>query len=102
MNYPWIGCVFLLLHSLVLLMKQHSYAFYNGHLWNVSEDLHRVEGKLKKIQDTESDEPTETLEEVRVFLKDELDSQSTKTPFPQNITFANYFEYSMFPTLVYQ
>lgn len=100
MNFPWIGCVFLLLHSLVLLMKQHSYAFYNGYLWDTTENLHKVEGKIKKRQGTGRDDGN--LEELRVFLKEELDAQSTAQPFPANITFANYFAYSMFPTLVYQ
>ena len=80
-------------------MKQHSYAFYNGYLWNTLEDLHKVEGRIKKHQDKKSDP---NLEELRDFLKKELELQSTTTPFPNNISFSNFFEYSMFPTLVYQ
>lgn len=91
--------MFLLLHSLVLLMKQHSYAFYNGYLWNTLEDLHRVEGKIKKLEGSENDQ---NLEELRDFLKEEIDLQSTTVRFPDNISFQNYFQYSLFPTLVYQ
>jgi sterol O-acyltransferase len=105
-NYPWIGCVFLLLHSLVLIMKMHSYAFYNGYLWNTLEDLHLVEGKLKKLQDCENKDgstaATEEFLELHKFLREELAAQSTTTPFPANLSLCNYFEYSMFPTLVYQ
>ena len=32
-HWPWTHTVFFVLHGLVLLMKQHSYAFYNGHLY---------------------------------------------------------------------
>lgn len=31
-NWTWTAQVFLVLHTLTLLMKMHSYAFYNGHL----------------------------------------------------------------------
>lgn len=49
-DWPWTHTVFFVLHGLVLLMKQHSYAFYNGHLSTVSKDrsflLHTL-GKLE-------------------------------------------------------
>lgn len=32
LNWTWTAQVFLVLHTLALLMKMHSYAFYNGHL----------------------------------------------------------------------
>lgn len=85
-------------------MKMHSYAFYNGYLWNTLEDLKSVEGKLKKLQDGDSKDSKiiDELFELRSFLKVEVDSQSTTTQFPANLTLFNYFEYSMFPTLVYQ
>ena len=31
-DWPWTHSIFFVLHGLTLLMKQHSYAFYNGHL----------------------------------------------------------------------
>lgn len=80
-------------------MKQHSYAFYNGYLWNTLEDLHKVEGKIKKLDGKQSDQ---NLDELRDFLKEELELQSITVRFPENISFKNYFEYSMFPTVVYQ
>lgn len=30
-DWPWTHTVFMVLHCLTLLMKQHSYASYNGH-----------------------------------------------------------------------
>ena len=30
-NWPWTHTVFVVLHGLVFVMKQHSYAFYNGY-----------------------------------------------------------------------
>ncbi|RAL59347.1 hypothetical protein DID88_006838 [Monilinia fructigena] len=31
-EWPWTHTVFFVLHGIVMMMKQHSYAFYNGHL----------------------------------------------------------------------
>ncbi len=30
-NWPWTHTIFIVLHAMVFLMKQHSYAFYNGY-----------------------------------------------------------------------
>lgn len=49
-DWPWTHTVFFVLHSLVMLMKQHSYASYNGHL---STQYHRRQlllSKLKKLE----------------------------------------------------
>lgn len=100
MDFPWIGCVYLVLHFLVLLMKEHSYAFYNGYLWQVYNDLMDAKEALSK-KDLNEDEKLE-LRKVVDFSSDELKMQSTSIPFPKNITLQNFFEYSMFPTLIYQ
>ncbi|CAN6674377.1 sterol O-acyltransferase 2 [Trichomonascus vanleenenianus] len=106
MRFPWIGCVFLLLHSLVLLMKQHSYAFYNGYFWKISRDLDNAKklvAKLSCSEDGKDEEALSRLNEQIDFCIEELnDGQITTARFPNNITFSNYFVYSMFPTLVYQ
>jgi sterol O-acyltransferase len=31
-DWPWTHTVFFVLHGIIMLMKQHSYSFYNGHL----------------------------------------------------------------------
>lgn len=41
LEWTWTAQVYLLLHTMVLLMKMHSYAFYNGHL---SETEKRLRG----------------------------------------------------------
>jgi sterol O-acyltransferase len=105
MQFPWIGRVFLILHSLVMLMKQHSYSFYNGHLWRIRNELITSKKLLEHIENKdhfEEQEKVEKLKEQIQFCQEELDLQSTKTPFPENITFKNFFMYSMFPTVVYQ
>lgn len=107
MKFPWIGSVFLLLHSFVLLMKQHSFAFYNGYFWGISKELKESQGKLKRLED-HADQGKNMEEQARLlasikFCMEEINSQSPSgIKFPDNINLFNYFQYSMFPTLVYQ
>ena len=42
--------MFFVLHGLVMLMKQHSYAFYNGHLSSVYKQRQLLLRKLKKLE----------------------------------------------------
>lgn len=98
----WVAKIFLFLHSLVLLMKMHSFAFFNGYLWNISDELKFSKNALAKCKDNADPKIVETLERSRDFCSSELLSQSEKEPFPKNINLKNYFMYTMFPTLVYQ
>ncbi|CAK9439564.1 uncharacterized protein LODBEIA_P36640 [Lodderomyces beijingensis] len=138
MHFPWIARVFLVLHSLVFLMKIHSYSFYNGYLWAVYTEGLFSESYLNKLLNDEVELPEghelsstlKTLEGSIEFAKYELEYQSRATTdkpendhhkfeaarldisieelqkqgiikFPQNVNLGTYFEYSMFPTLVY-
>ncbi|GME76236.1 unnamed protein product [Ambrosiozyma monospora] len=104
MEYPWIAKIFLMLHSIVMLMKVHSYSFYNGYLWNITKELKFSEGYLKKHaeDDSLSEEVSNALTSSVEFCKFELSSQSKEYPFPTNISLSNFFMYSMFPTVVYE
>lgn len=99
LDYPWIGKIFLFLHLLVMLMKMHLYASYNGYLWSIHHELAFLRNLLKECED---ESLRTTLEESVAFCQFELESQSTSTPFPSNITTHNFFMYTMYPTLVYQ
>lgn len=48
-DWPWTHTVFFVLHGLVMLMKQHSYAFYNGHLSTVHARRHFLLSQLKRL-----------------------------------------------------
>ncbi|KAG9247710.1 MBOAT family protein [Calycina marina] len=55
-EWPWTHTVFFVMHGLIMLMKQHSYSFYNGHL---SED-YKTRGILrKKLKHLENIAPAE-------------------------------------------
>ncbi|SPQ26568.1 a27aa480-68d2-4c5b-a202-877c230fcc6c [Thermothielavioides terrestris] len=49
-DWPWTHTVFFVLHGLVMLMKQHSYAFYNGHLSTVYRQREQLLAKLKLLE----------------------------------------------------
>ncbi|KAH6985611.1 MBOAT, membrane-bound O-acyltransferase family-domain-containing protein [Ilyonectria sp. MPI-CAGE-AT-0026] len=48
-DWPWTHTVFFVLHGIVMLMKQHSYAFYNGHLSTVLKKRTALLTKLKQL-----------------------------------------------------
>ncbi|KAK2590318.1 Sterol O-acyltransferase 2 (Sterol-ester synthase 2) [Conoideocrella luteorostrata] len=43
LEWAWTAQVFLLLHTMVMLMKMHSYAFYNGHLSETEKRLRSLD-----------------------------------------------------------
>lgn len=43
LEWTWTAQVFFLLHTMVLLMKMHSYAFYNGHLSETEKRLQELD-----------------------------------------------------------
>ncbi|KAG8156972.1 hypothetical protein KVR01_013194 [Diaporthe batatas] len=43
LEWPWTSQVFLILHTMVILMKMHSYGFYNGHLSETEKRLHDLD-----------------------------------------------------------
>ncbi|KAK5628555.1 hypothetical protein RRF57_004270 [Xylaria bambusicola] len=48
-DWPWTHTVFFVLHGLVMLMKQHSYAFYNGYLSSIHKKRKGLLAELKKL-----------------------------------------------------
>lgn len=97
LQLPWIAQIFLMLHSVVMLMKVHSYAFFNGYLWEIKNEYEFSTLFMKK-KDILEENIVSSLEKSIKFCQDEIKSQG----FPNNISFKNFFIYSMFPVLVYQ
>lgn len=52
-EWPWTHSIFLFLHCLVFIMKQHSYTFYNGYLSGVRRRREVLQLKLKQLEHTE-------------------------------------------------
>ena len=49
-EWPWTHSIFIFLHCLVFVMKQHSYTFYNGYLSSVSRRRKVLQTKLKQLE----------------------------------------------------
>ncbi len=49
-NWPWTHTVFFVMHGVVMLMKQHSYAFYNGYLSSADKRRAQLLAKLKELE----------------------------------------------------
>ncbi|KAF6790403.1 Sterol O-acyltransferase 2 [Colletotrichum sojae] len=49
-DWPWTHTVFFVLHGIVMLMKQHSYSFYNGHLSTAYKKRKYLLSKLKQLE----------------------------------------------------
>ena len=52
-EWPWTHSIFAVLHGLVFLMKQHSYAFYNGYLSGVYRRRAALQRRLKLLEHME-------------------------------------------------
>lgn len=49
-DWPWTHTVFFVMHGIVMLMKQHSYAFYNGYLSSAYKKRGHLLSKLKELE----------------------------------------------------
>lgn len=123
-EWEWTAQVFFALHTLVFLMKMHSYAFYNGHLSETERRLQELDkpvkgaslekaviypaspSRLQEISDSDSEhgdkDKREALEELRDDLATELTSPMGNLTFPQNLTLSNYATYCIIPSLCYE
>ncbi|KAI8922735.1 MBOAT, membrane-bound O-acyltransferase family-domain-containing protein [Entophlyctis helioformis] len=104
-EWPWTQSGFLVLHSIAMLLKQHSYYAYNTELHFKLDRLHSLRAQLsasKKDDDKlpESDDAINAMQIQVADLEHELVKPSVA--FPANITFYNFFDYLLVPTLVYE
>ena len=123
LQWTWTSQVFLLLHTMVLLMKMHSYAFYNGHLSETEKRLRALDHPATASKDpvyqypsvdkplgqlahegqaANGDSDDEGLKQLREDLARELTSPMGNITYPRNLTWANYLDYLCCPTLCYE
>lgn len=123
LGWTWTAQVFFTLHTITFLMKMHSYAFYNGHLGTTEHRLSALDNPenastaaavryprsstnlneldMSKEKKAHRDED-EALAELREDLALELTSPLGQVTYPQNLTWANYGDYILCPTLCYE
>ncbi|KAI9751456.1 MAG: hypothetical protein M1815_001114 [Lichina confinis] len=123
-NWAWTAQAFFTLHTLAILMKMHSYAFYNGHLSNTERHLLeldnpfsasspppaykypstgssvRAKGK-ERLREKGEDEDS-PITSLREDLALELTSPLGQVTYPSNLTAWNFVDYLACPTLCYE
>jgi len=130
LGWTWTAQVFFLLHTMVLLMKMHSYAFYNGHLSETEKRLRALDDPSTASRDpaylyptaenpmgtvaspkraeargkggSDSDTEDDEVAQLREDLARELTSPIGNITYPANLTWANYLDYLGCPTLCYE
>ncbi|KAJ0108062.1 hypothetical protein J7T55_007181 [Diaporthe amygdali] len=128
LEWPWTSQVFLILHTMVILMKMHSYGFYNGHLSETEKRLHDLDNpktasrepaylyptaenpggsvsspiQSKHPEHTDSQEDEEEVAQLREDLARELTSPMGNVTYPANLTWSNYVDFLFCPTLCYE
>lgn len=120
LRWNWTAQVFLTLHTLAILMKMHSYAFYNGHLstteWRLTS-LNNPDSAPKDaavryprsplppslpIEEKVHDKTEDPVDILREDLAIELTSPFGRITYPQNLTMYNFIDYIFCPTLCYE
>lgn len=127
-DWTWTAQVFFTLHTLVLFMKMHSYAFYNGHLSTTLNRLKELDlpigpmtptvaavrypsaqSRLAEVnpdddedEDYDNSENLSPVAQLRDDLAKELTSPMGNVTYPQNLTIANFSDYLLCPTLCYE
>lgn len=121
--WTWTAQVFFTLHVLTILMKLHSYAFYNGHLQTTERRLSDLD-KENELAPNSPEPPyypepqrrrpsmkhlshedlsaTDQLSRLREHLATELTSPLGNISYPQNLRIGNYVDFLFCPTLCYE
>ncbi|KAI2643404.1 MBOAT-domain-containing protein [Xylaria nigripes] len=125
LGWTWTAQVFFLLHTMVLLMKMHSYAFYNGHLSETEKRLQALDQPRSASKEpayayptidnpmgilrhsdisvgADADSDDEALSQLRDDLARELTSPIGNITYPSNLSWGNYADYLLCPTLCYE
>lgn len=102
-----------------MLMKMHSYAFYNGHLRETEKRLQALDSPSTASKDPPYHYPSaghvpviseedraqkdaDELSRLRETLAIELTSPLGAVTYPKNLTWGNYTDYLFCPTLCYE
>ncbi|KAI1156924.1 MBOAT family protein [Nemania diffusa] len=81
-DWPWTHTVFFVLHGLVMLMKQHSYAFYNGYLSSLHKKREALLKQLRKLENIEpADSPSTTTPDVSELSTSHLTHRPSATEY---------------------
>ncbi|KAI8147796.1 MBOAT, membrane-bound O-acyltransferase family-domain-containing protein [Fennellomyces sp. T-0311] len=103
-DWPWVQSGFFTLHTIVMMMKMHSYTSLNGDLSIRYRRLKHLKEQVPKWiaehkDDDKGSQELKSMEDEMVLLQEELVHGNTR--FPDNVTLINYLDYLLVPSLVY-
>ncbi|TPX66715.1 hypothetical protein SpCBS45565_g04314 [Spizellomyces sp. 'palustris'] len=111
-DWTWTQSGFFTLHSISMLMKQHSYMAYNNEMlyrnakfMECENRMDKIAGKMKKLGDDAPELEALNIEWEKLRRKaQDLQVELCKgnTKFPENVTFLNFVDYLLVPSLVYE
>jgi sterol O-acyltransferase len=88
------------MHTIVMMMKMHSYTALNGDLSVKYKRCRQLKAELPKlISKGENKEEIEHIEAEIKFLQEEMVHGNTS--YPNNVTITNFLDYLLVPSLVY-
>ncbi|KAJ5187201.1 hypothetical protein N7449_010195 [Penicillium cf. viridicatum] len=76
-DWPWTHTVFIVLHCLAMLMKQHSYAAYNGYLSEMYRKRNMLKASLSQTRGRERGHPTAAKMGYSSAVDTELNAEIT-------------------------
>ncbi|KAI8819801.1 hypothetical protein BJ741DRAFT_683541, partial [Chytriomyces cf. hyalinus JEL632] len=107
-NWGWTQSGAFTIHCIAMLMKQASYLMSNMNLIWKTQELPQLQAEidlLRAEQEGDSKQHQEQLELLlaeQIQFKTDLKGKVTGLEFPRNLTFLNFVDYMVIPTLVYE
>ncbi|KAJ3369843.1 hypothetical protein GGF31_004915 [Allomyces arbusculus] len=104
-DLAWMQTAFLTLHTMAMLLKNHSYLQVNGELNELWWEEKSLKAELANIDASTDD--ADAARERRNEIVEALDAidhelQPGRVRYPNNLTPGNFVDYLVCPTLVYQ
>ncbi|KAI8869148.1 hypothetical protein GQ42DRAFT_179498 [Ramicandelaber brevisporus] len=104
-NWGYTQRIFYIAHTITHLMKIHSYIEANRTMHVAYEEVRTLQQQLQQQQQQQQQQQrtsisTDSVEDRIDELSAQLSNGSMK--YPQNVTFANFADFVLIPTLVYE
>ena len=115
-EWPWVQSGSFVLHTISMLMKLHSYSFYNGELSvyairlselkkqysNLIGESKKTDNEIDEKKENEKQQVLDQLKEKIEQVEGYLHSPAGNICYPKNVTVLNYLDFLFVPTLVYE
>ncbi|KAI8827329.1 MBOAT, membrane-bound O-acyltransferase family-domain-containing protein [Chytriomyces cf. hyalinus JEL632] len=107
-NWGWTQSGAFTIHCIAMLMKQASYLMSNMNLIWKTKELPQLQAEIDLLRAEQEGDSKQRQEQLELLLaeqiqfKTDLKGKVTGLEFPRNLTFLNFVDYMVIPTLVYE